>query len=148
MKIRFLGGMILVLAALSCRSRGERNQEVMQVEIDQLQAQISALEQSHEQIRLQMDQIARELERDRTRIQLSKSSLELMGKTNAKPGRRWSDFWQNLGVLVEIAMLGFIVWMVYWVREQSKNQVSARELEAIITKLMSKSEEGKEKPQT
>jgi hypothetical protein len=136
----------LLLLVFSCKSRSAKNQEMMQAEIDQLHAQISELEQSHEKIRMQMEQVARELEADRARIQLSKSSLELMGKTNQKQGHSWSDFWQNLGVIFELGLLGLILWTIYMMREQSRNQVSTRELETIIERLIAKSREEKEAP--
>jgi len=146
MKIRTVVLLFVVLALVSCKSRTAKNQEMMQDEINRLQTQINELEQSHNQIRGQMDQISKELETDRTRIQLSKSSLELMGKANEKQPRNWSDFWQNFGVFAQIGLLAFILWMIYWMREQSRNQISARDLEAIVSKLVEKPEAPKEKP--
>jgi septal ring factor EnvC (AmiA/AmiB activator) len=146
MKIRTLVILFAALALVSCKSRTAKNQEMMQEEINRLQTQINELEQSHNQIRGQMDQISKELETDRTRIQLSKSSLEMMGKTNEKQPRNWSDFWQNFGVFAQIGLLAFIVWMIYWMREQSRNQISTRDLESIISRLVEKPEASKEKP--
>jgi hypothetical protein len=146
MKTKIWVCLFLALALFSCKSRTARNQELMQDEINRLQTQINELEQSHSQIRGQMDQISKELETDRTRIQLSKSSLELMGKTNEKQPRNWSDFWQNFGVFVQIGLLAFLAWMIYWMREQSRNQISARDLETIITRLTEKPEAEKTKP--
>jgi len=146
MKIRVIALLVSLLVIFSCKSRSAKNQEMLQAEIGQLQTQITALEQSHEQIRMQMDQVSHELEADRARIQLSKSSLELMGKTNKKQGHSWSDFWQNLGVIVELGLLGLILWTIYMMREQSRNQLSTRDLEAIIERMISKSREEKEKP--
>lgn len=146
MKIRTLLCLFVIMALFSCKSRTVKNQELMQEEINRLQTQIGELEQSHVQIRGQMDSISKELETDRTRIQLSKASIEMMTKANEKQPRSWSDFWQNFGVLVQIGLLAFILWMIYWMREQGRNQISTRDLEAIIERLTAKTEEGKDKP--
>jgi len=145
MNKRALVLVLVILAFSACKSRTQKNQEVIQAEITKMQAQMAELDQSHNEIQRQMQDISKELESDRTKIALSKSTLDVMGQVNAKQPHNWSDFFQNLGVLVEIALLAFLVWTINLMREQNRNQISARDLEAIIEKLVPKPEGDKEK---
>jgi|GEM_PF-2330592 len=140
MKIKILILGICLLVSYSCRSKSESEQELAGNEIQQLKAQIAELEKSSQQINQEMAQIQNQLQQDQVRIQLSKSSLSVLEQLNQHKKRSWSDFFQNLGIIINLALLLVILWIVYWIREQTRQALSGQEAEAIFSKISSEKE--------
>jgi len=135
MKIKLLILAICLLGSYSCRSKIESGQEVVRNEIQQLKAQMEELEKSSQQINQEMAQIQNQVQQDQVRIQLSKSSLSVLEQLNQDKKRSWSDFFQNLTIIINLALLLAILWIAYWLRARTRQFFSAREAEAIFSKI-------------
>lgn len=142
--------LIFPLLIFSCGHTPSREQKLTKAQLDQINSQISALEQSQAQIqarlkklRGELEEIEKELEKNQTRIALSKSSLSVLYQLNEEKRGSWFEIFQNLGTIVEIVLLLVILWLIYWIREQSREQVQAQRAENILAQ--AKEQEEKEK---
>ena len=130
---------ILIIFAFSCQKKSSSSRELIQSQLEQLDRQLTALEQSQTEVRKQLEQMRaelekaeKELEKNQARIQLSRSSLAVLHQLNKKEKLSWFEVFQNIGTLVQIGLLLVILWLIYWIREKSREQVSARRAEEIF----------------
>ena len=142
--------LLLLFWIFSCQRGSAPSQELVQSQLEQLDRQLTALEQSQAQVKKQLEQVRaelekaeKELEENQARLQLSRSSLAVLYQLNEKQ-TSWFEVFQNIGTAVQIGLLLVILWLIYWIREQSREQVSAHRAEEIFRRISEQKEESKE----